>query len=390
MKTKTQCVRGDAKPAEIGSPIAPVIVPGCTYDFENQEAIDRFFQDGSGYLYSRYDNPTVAQAGRELAALEGAESAAMFSSGMAAMSTAILTFAVPGRRIVTQVDVYGGTTELMNTVLPGWGFEVETLTRDELHALDPGRLRGAAVLCLETPTNPALRLVDLTAVAKIAREADVPTIVDSTFASPMIQRPTELGIDLVMHSATKYLGGHGDLVGGAIAGSSELVARIAARRRILGGVMDAFSAFLLIRGLRTLAVRVEAHQAAAMEIARFLDVQPAVESVAYPGLPDHPDHALAKTQMDGFGGMISFCVRGDTAAAKRVHDRLRLFHRAGSLGSVESLVSMPARMSHRHVPREDLEAMGIPERLLRLSVGLESPADLIADLDQALAGSRVS
>jgi cystathionine beta-lyase/cystathionine gamma-synthase len=245
-------------------------------------------------------------------------------------------------------------------------------------------------LCLETPTNPGLRLVDLAAVARIARKAGVPTIVDSTFASPVVQRPAELGIDLVMHSTTKYLGGHGDLIGGVIAGGADLVSRIAARRRILGGVMDAFSAFLLMRGLRTLAVRVEAHQAAAVAIARFLDAHAAVESVAYPGLPDHPDHALAKTQMDGFGGMISFCVRGDVATARRVHDRLRLFHRAGSLGSVESLVSMPAQMSHRHVPREDLDAVGVPERLLRLSVGLESPTDLIADLDQALPGKHVS
>ena len=168
----------------------------------------QFFRDGSGYLYSRYDSPTVAQAGRELAALEGTESAAMFASGMAAMSTAILTLAAPDRRIVTQSEVYGGTTELMNQVLPGWGFEVETLTRDELHDLEPARLQGAAVLCLETPTNPGLRLVDLAAVAKVARKAGVPTIVDSTFASPVVQRPAELGIDLVMHSATKYLGGH--------------------------------------------------------------------------------------------------------------------------------------------------------------------------------------
>ena len=385
MKTKTQCVRGDARPAEMGSPIAPVIVPACTYEFENHNAIDRFFQDGAGYLYSRYDNPTVAQAGRELAALEGTESAAMFSSGMAAMSTAILTLAAPGRRVVTQDDVYGGTTELMSRVLPEWGFEVETLPRDELRGLDPGRLAGAAVLVLETPTNPGLRLVDLAAVAGIARKAGVPTIVDSTFASPMVQRPAELGIDLVMHSTTKYLGGHSDLTGGVIAGNAEMVSRVAARRRLLGGVMDPFSAFLVMRGLRTLAVRIEAHQAAALEIARFLEAHPAVDSVAYPGLPDHPDHALAKTQMDGFGGMVSFCVRGDAAAARRVHDRLRLFHRAGSLGSVESLVSIPALMSHRHVPREKLDAMDVPERLLRLSVGLESPADLIADLDQALS-----
>jgi cystathionine beta-lyase/cystathionine gamma-synthase len=384
MKTKTQCVCGDSRPAEIGSPIAPVIVPGVTFEFEDHDSVDRFFNDGTGYLYSRYDNPTVAQAGREIAALEGTESAAMFSSGMAAMSTAILTLASAGRRILTQSDIYGGTTELMTRVLPDWGFEVEALTRDELHGLDAGRLESAAVLCLETPTNPGLRLVDLARVSEIARKAGVPTIVDSTFASPIFQRPGALGIDLVMHSATKYLGGHSDLIGGVIAGRAEMVSRIAARRRILGGVMDPFSAFLLVRGLRTLAVRMEAHQTGALAIARFLKTHPAVESVVYPGLPEHPDHALAMTQMDGFGGMVSFCVRGDATVARRVHDRLRLFHRAGSLGSVESLVSLPAQMSHRHVPRRELDAAGVPERLLRLSVGLEEPSDLIADLDQAL------
>jgi cystathionine beta-lyase/cystathionine gamma-synthase len=385
MKAKTQCVHGDARAPEIGSPIAPVIVPGCTHDFEDHDAVDRFFEDGSGYLYSRYDNPTVSRAARELAALEGTETAAMFASGMAAMSTAILTFATPGQRIATQSGVYGGTTELMQNVLPGWGFDVQHLTRDELHALDADRLSGAAILVLETPTNPGLRIVDLAAVARVAREAAVPTIVDSTFATPLIQRPAALGIDLVMHSTTKYLGGHSDLLGGAISGSEELVGRIAARRRILGGVMDPFSAFLLMRGFRTLAVRLAAQQTSAMEVARFLDRHEQVEAVAYPGLPDHPDHELAQRQMDGFGGMVSFLVRGGASAARRVHDRLRLFHRAGSLGSVESLVSIPARMSHRHVDRDDLEAMGVPEGLLRLSIGIEAASDLIADLDQALS-----
>ncbi len=384
MKPKTQCVRGDARPAEIGTPIAPVIVPGVTFEFESQESVDRFFDDGSGYLYSRYDNPTVGRAAREVAALERTESAAMFSSGMAAMCTAILTLAGPGRRVVTQDEVYGGTTELMSRVLPEWGFEVETVPREALHTLEPRRLAGAAVLVLETPTNPGLRLVDLAAAAAAAREAGVPTIVDSTFAGPLVQRPAERGIDLVMHSTTKYLGGHGDLTGGVIAGNAELISRIAARRRILGGVMDPFSAFLLMRGLRTLAVRMEAHQATALQVARFLSGHPAVESVAYPGLEDHPDHALARRQMEGFGGMVSFCVRGDGDVARRVHDRLGVFRRAGSLGSVESLVSIPALMSHRHIPREKLDALGVSEGLLRLSVGLEAPEDLIADLDQAL------
>ncbi len=385
MEFKTRCTQGSGRPAEIGSPIAPVIVPACSFDFADHDEVDRFFEGGApGYLYSRYDNPTVAQAARELASLEETEAAAMFSSGMAAISTAILTLAAPGRRIVTQSDVYGGTAELMYQVLPGWGFEVQTLTRDEIYSLDADRLRGAALLYLETPTNPALRIVDLGKVAGLAREAGVPTMVDSTFASPVFQRPAGLGIDLVMHSTTKYLGGHGDLIGGVICGDAETISRIASRRRLLGGVMDAFSAYLVMRGLRTLAVRLHAQAATAIEIARFLDAHPRVDSVAYPGLPDHPDHTLARRQMDGFGGMISFRV-ADAATARRVHDRLQLFHKAGSLGSVESLVSIPALMSHRHVDRDQLEAVGVSESLLRLSVGLESVNDLIADLDRSFS-----
>lgn len=385
MEFKTRCTQGSGRPAEIGAPIAPVIVPACTFDFADHDEVDRFFEGGApGYLYSRYDNPTVAQAARELASLEETEAAAMFSSGMAAISTAILTIAAPGRRIVTQSDVYGGTAELMYQVLPGWGFEVQTLTRDEIHTLDADRLRGAALLYLETPTNPALRIVDLGLVAGLAREAGVPTMVDSTFASPVFQRPAGLGIDLVMHSTTKYLGGHSDLIGGVICGDAETISRIASRRRLLGGVMDAFSAYLVMRGLRTLAVRLHAHAVTAMEIARFLDAHPRVDSVAYPGLPGHPDHTLARRQMDGFGGMISFRV-ADAATARRIHDRLQLFHKAGSLGSVESLVSIPALMSHRHVDRDQLEAVGVSENMLRLSVGLESVNDLIADLDRSLS-----
>jgi cystathionine gamma-synthase len=273
----------------------------------------------------------------------------------------------------------------MHRVLPGWGFSVETLTREEIHALEPTDLSEAALLYLETPTNPALRIIDLARVARTARQAGVPTLVDSTFATPVFQRPAALGIDLVMHSTTKYLGGHGDLLGGVLCGPQETVARIAGQRRMLGGVMDAFSAYLLMRGVRTLDVRLRAHAANAEEVARFLDAHPRVVSVAYPGLPGHPDHALARAQMDGFGGIVSFRV-ADPAAARRVHDRLQLFRKAGSLGSIESLVSIPALMSHRHVDRTQLRAAGVSESMLRLSVGLEATTDLMADLDQALAG----
>ena len=385
MTTKTDCVRGAADSVGRTRSIAPELVPGCTYAFDSQAQIDRYYELGEGYLYSRNENPTVEQAAREIAQLEKAEEAAMFSSGMAAISTAVIALGGEKRRVVTQSDVYGGTAELMAKWLPTWGFEVISLTREELSGLTMERLSGADLLYLETPTNPTLRLIDLEQVCAVARSAGVTTMVDSTFASPIVQQPLSCGVDLVMHSTTKYLGGHSDLLGGVVAGDSARIEMIRQQRRVLGGVMDAFSAYLLMRGLRTLAVRLEAQQRSALRIAEALDAHPGVVEVAYPGLTDHPEHQLAKRQMRGFGGMVSFRVDGGGARAIDVHDRLQLFHRAGSLGSVESLVSIPARMSHRHLTTEALREAGIGEELIRLSIGLEDVDELIADLTQALA-----
>jgi cystathionine gamma-synthase len=385
MTTKTDCVRGAADSVGGTRSIAPELIPGCTYSFDSQEQIERYFELGEGYLYSRNENPTVEQAAREIAQLEKAEEAAMFSSGMAAISTAVIALGGEKRRVVTQSDVYGGTAELMAKWLPTWGFEVISLTRDELSELTAERLSGAGLLYLETPTNPTLRLIDLEQVCAVARSAGVTTMVDSTFASPIVQQPLSLGVDLVMHSTTKYLGGHSDLLGGVVAGDKARIETIRAHRRVLGGVMDAFSAYLLMRGLRTLAVRLEAQQRSALRIAEALNAHPGVVEVVYPGLADHPEHDLAKRQMKGFGGMVSFRVSGGGERAIEVHDRLQLFHRAGSLGSVESLVSIPARMSHRHLSPEALRAAGIGEELIRLSIGLEEGDELIADLTQALA-----
>lgn len=384
MKIKTSCVRGAPDPSNRSGSIAPELIPGCTFAFDSHAEIERYFEEGRGYLYSRNENPTVDQAAREVAQLEGAEGAAMFSSGMAAISTAVIALAGDRRRVVTQSDLYGGTAELMAKWLPAWGFEVVWLTRAELAELSTESLTGAGLLYLETPTNPTLRLIDLERIAGVARAAGVTTIVDSTFASPIVQQPLSCGIDLVMHSATKYLGGHSDLIGGAVAGDRGRIESIDEHRRVLGGMMDAFSAYLLMRGLRTLAVRVEAQQRSAARIAEMLAGHPNVLEVAYPGLADHPEHALAKRQMNGFGAMVSFRVAGGGERAVELHDRLNLFHRAGSLGSVESLVSIPTQMSHRHLTAEALRDAGIGEDLVRLSVGLEDGEELIADLQQAL------
>jgi len=360
------------------------IVPSSTFDFGDQAAVDCYYETGQGFLYGRYENPTVRVAERFIADLEQADDAACFGSGMAAISTAVLSSVRAGDRVAAQRELYGGTVALLTHVLPQHGVAVEWLDAAEVAELEARRIAGCKLLYLESPTNPALRIVDLGRAARIGHEAGALVAVDSTFASPILQRPLGLGVDLVIHSATKYLGGHTDLVGGVVAGSKERIERIAQRRRVLGGTMDPFSAFLLVRGMRTLALRVEAQCGGAALVATFLERHPAVERVFYPGLDSHPDRAVAQRQMSGSGGMVAFEVSGGTAAAVRVHDRLKLFSRAASLGGIESLVSIPAKMSHRHLDAAQRRKAGIADGLLRLSIGLEAPEDLIADLEQAL------
>ena len=384
MKTKTTCARISDRGPALGRPLAPVIVPSSTFVFEDQEAVEQYYEHGSGYVYSRYENPTVQLVESGIARLEGAEAAACFGSGMAAISTTLLTLLGAGDRVAAQRELYGGAAGLFEHLLPELGIEVVLLGLDEIAELEPARIRGCRLLYLETPVNPTLRVVDLQRAASAARAAGTTVAVDSTFATPILQRPIEHGVDLVIHSATKYLGGHSDLIGGVVAGADDLVERIKRRRRALGGILDPFSAFLLLRGIRTLAVRMEAHCRGASEVARFLDEDRRVERVLYPGLDGHPDREVVRRQMSGPGGMVSFTVGGGDAGARAVHDRLDLFSRAGSLGGVESLVSIPARMSHRHQDAATRARMGVPDDMLRLSIGLEDPADLIEDLDRAL------
>jgi len=384
MDRRTLCVQTPDDTRGAGRPLAPAIVPAATFEFDSQGEIDAYFDSGRGYLYARYGNPTVRQAEERIARLEGAEAAVCFASGMAAIHTVLSAHTGPGARIAAQSELYGGTAGLLRNVLPEAGVEVVWIDLDDLATLKPSRIAGCNLLFLETPVNPTLRLVDVSSVCAVAREAGVPVAVDATFATPMLQRPIEQGADLVVHSATKYLGGHSDLTGGCVAGSHEHVRRLAERRRLLGGTLDPFAAFLLLRGIRTLAVRMEAHCRAAQAVADGLRRDPRIERVLYPGLDDHPDHELARRQMDGFGGMVSVLVRGGRAAATRLHDGVRLFRRAASLGGVESLISIPAAMSHRHLEPGERERMGVPDHLVRLSVGLEAPDDLLRDLTRAL------
>ena len=384
MDFRTRCARGTGAVSDIGRPLAPPIVTASTFEFRSQQDVESYYGEGRGWLYSRYENPTVRAAERFLADLEGSDDAALFSSGMAAVSTTVLALVRAGERVAVQREIYGGTVALFRDVLSRLSIETTWLGLDEIARLTPERLAGCRMLWLESPTNPALRIVDLRAAAAAARAAGALAVVDGTFATPALQRPLELGCDVVVHSGTKYLGGHSDVTAGAVAARSDLVAAIAASRRSLGGTADPFAAFLLQRGMRTLSVRMTAHEEGAAAVARFLEEHEKVRRVHWPGLATHPDHAIARRQMSGFGGMVSFEVEGGAAGAERVHDRLRLFVKAASLGGVESLVSIPSRMSHRGLDGPELERSGVTPGMLRLSVGLESPGDLVADLGEAL------
>ena len=366
-------------------PVAPVITRTSNFTFANTEELKRWAEGkSSAYIYTRYGNPTVAIAEEKIARLEGAEAAVCTASGMAAISTTLLTLVRAGEEIIAQRQTYGGSYRLMRDYLPRLGIVVRYVESD-LAGIERMVNPRTKAIYLETPTNPTLRLVDLRKAVGFAKEWDIPTIVDNTFASPILQKPLALGIDLVAHSATKYLGGHSDLIAGAVAGSRTYIDRIRESIIYFGGSMDPEPAYLLIRGIKTLEVRILQQSKSAMAIARFLEKHPKVKAVHYPGLPSSPDYRLAKSQMSGFGAMLAFDVKGGIAAARRACDRVRIFLLAASLGGVESLVVLPVYSSHYKMSAEELRKAGVDPGCIRVSVGLEDPADLIEDLRQALA-----
>jgi cystathionine beta-lyase/cystathionine gamma-synthase len=337
-----------------------------------------------GYDYSRSGNPTRAALETCLAALEGGELGLAFASGLAA-TMAVFSTLKPGDEVVAAADLYGGTYRLLERVLKPWGLVVR-------YSEDPGLAGFAAILrprtkivWIETPTNPLLQILDIKAIAQLAHRQGALLAVDNTFASPYLQQPLALGADLVIHSTTKYVGGHSDVVGGAVIGSRELLQPIAFYQNAAGGVPGPFDAWLTLRGIKTLAVRMEAHCANARRLAAWLVEQPQVQRVYYPGLPGHPGHELAKRQMRDFGGMMSVHLKGGKEAALRLLTRTRLFSLAESLGGVESLVGHPATMTHASIPADIRQARGIDDGLVRLSVGIEDGDDLQEDLRQALS-----
>ena len=338
-----------------------------------------------GYIYARNTNPTVEAFERKIQALERADDATSFSTGMAAISNTLFALLKPGDRVVSAKDTYGGTNQIFLNTLPHWGVEVALCDTTNPEEIEAEIGKGCALLYLETPTNPTLKVQPIARLAAAARQVGALVVVDNTFATPINQHPLALGADLVIHSATKYLGGHADAMGGALCGRAELVRAVFHHREINGASLDPMSAYLLLRGMKTLSLRIERQNASAMTVARFLARHPRVAQVNYPGLESHPQHDIAAEQMDGFGGMLSFALKGGFDEVKRVLPKFRLMHRAANLGAVETVGGPPATTSHVECSPEERAAMGIPEGLIRYSVGIEAVEDLVADLEQALS-----
>ena len=351
--------------------------------------LDKWLEIGQGkaegHIYSRNTNPTVRAFENKICQLEGAASATSFASGMAAISNTLFTLLSPGDRIVSIKDSYGGTNKIFIEFLPRFNIEVALCDTTDHEAIENAVNSGCKILYLESPTNPTTKIVDINRLSKAARKVGALVVVDNTFATPINQKPLELGADLVLHSATKFLGGHADALGGVVCGPSELVEQIYHFREINGAVLEPMAAYFLLRGMKTLHLRVRQQSQNAMQIAEHLDKHPKVQKVFYPGLESHPQHDIARKQMSGYGGMLAFMVEGGYDAVKAFLPKLRYAHRAANLGSVETIVGPPATTSHVECTAKEREAMGIPESLVRYSTGIEEVDDLIADLDNALS-----
>lgn len=375
---------GEDEPREEGTTTQTPIVQSVSFGYYDlDEWQDVALAKKAGHIYSRNTNPTLAVFEEKMRILEGGEAATSFASGMAAISNSLFALLRSGDRVVTIKDTYGGTNQLFREFLSRIGVEVclcDTKTEDVEREI----ARGCRLVYLETPTNPTLKVIDIARLANAAHSVGALVITDNTFATPINQRPLELGSDLVLHSASKFLGGHADALGGVLCGRTDLVKQVFHYREITGAALDPFAAYLLLRGLKTLHLRIERQNAGAMEVARFLETHPAVVRVFYPGLDSHPEHKTAALQMSGFGGVLSFALHGGYDAVKAFLPRLKFAHRAANLGAVETVVGPPATTSHVEVSARDREAMGIPEALVRYSTGIEDVSDLIADLEQAL------
>ncbi len=361
------------------------VVYSAAYDYPDMDAwLDVALGRKPGHVYSRNTNPTVQAFETKVRLLEGAQAATSFASGMAAISNTLFTLLSPGDRIVSVKDSYGGTNKFFTEFLPRFNIQADLCDTTDHEQIEAAVAAGCKVVYLESPTNPTLKVVDISRLAAAGHRAGAIVVADNTFATPINQNPLALGADLVIHSATKFLGGHADALGGVVCGDAEMVQRIYHFREITGAALDPMAAFLLIRGMKTLHLRLRQQNESALSIARWLQSQPSVASVFYPGLETHPHHDIARRQMRGYGGVLSFMLQGGFGAVKSVLPELRLARRAANLGSVETIAGPPATTSHVECSAEEREAMGIPEGLIRYSVGIEDTKELIADLSQAL------
>ncbi len=386
----TRAVHAGEKTDPTTGAVSVPIYQTAPFGFATAQALeDAFLRPKGEYIYSRMGNPTVRALEEKVASLEGSENALAAASGMAAISTVMFTLLRPGSKLVAFRDLYGGSSGFFTRILEPWGVEVVWVDvgseQGDGAVLKEALGSGADLLYLESPTNPTLKVVDIARAVELGHAAGAKIVADSTFATPILQRPLDMGVDVVIHSLTKYLGGHGDTTGGVVTGPAELIAEVRTRLIDLGGIMDPMAAFLLLRGIKTLKVRVERSCENALEIARFLETRPEVRLVNYPGLESNPYHEVATGQMAAYGGMLSFEVDGDLSAAHRVVDTLNLIRIVPSLGSVETTLLLPAVSSHYKFSSSEREAMGVPDGLIRLSVGIEEIEDILADLETGLA-----
>ncbi len=367
--------------------ITPPIVNSVAFAHEDlEEWYNVATGKSKGYIYSRNTNPTVAVLEEKIRVLEGAEASTSFATGMGAISNTLFSLLAPGKRVVSIKDTYGGTSKIFLEFLPHYGVIVQLCETSDHRQLEIEIAKGCDLVYLETPTNPTLKIVDIKRLSAAAHRVGAIVLVDNTFATPMNQNPLNLGADLVVHSATKFLCGHSDAMGGLLCGKKELVEKVFRFREINGASLQADPAYMIARGMKTLELRIERQNSSALKIAHYLKSHKKVSDVFYPGLETHPGHEIAKNQMSGFGGVLSFSLQGEYDVVKKFLPRLKLVHLAASLGSVSTLAGPPRTTSHVELSDEQRKHLGIPESLIRYSVGIENTKDLLADLEQALGG----
>lgn len=382
----TRCIWSGESDSLVQRATQVPVVHSVSFGYKDvDEWLDVALEKKEGHIYGRNTNPTVAVFEEKIRDLEGAEAATSAATGMGIISSVLFALLSPGDRVVSVKDTYGGTNKIFQEFLPRFNIEAALCDTTDYEAIEQEIARGCKVLYLESPTNPTVKIIDIARLAAAGKRAGAIVVVDNTFATPINQNPIRLGADLVLHSATKFLGGHADALGGVVCGSKALVKQVYHFREINGATLDPMAAYLLLRGMKTLELRIERQNSSAMEIARFLESHPNVAQVFYPGLASHPGHDIAKRQMTGFGGMLSFMLKEDSFdAVRRFLPRLTFCHAAANLGAVETIVGPPATTSHVECTKEERAAMGIPESLIRYSTGIENAGDLMADLGQAL------